>query len=127
MNLPLRNAFIVSFSLDSKKLLISFLIFVLTHFSFTTELFSFHEFISFLFLLFLIFSFNQWWLDGMKGIISISLYLLRLAMCPSMLSFWRLFHELLRRKHVHLFLGEVFCKYLLGQFGLLHQFQHFSI
>lgn len=57
--MPLRVIFIVSqkvpyaahsFSFNSRKSLISFLIPILTHFSFSSELFNFHEFVSVLFI-----------------------------------------------------------------------------
>jgi hypothetical protein len=57
MNMPYRNDFIVSHmfgyvvylvSLNATKSLILFLIYVLIHLSFSRELFSFHEFVSFL-------------------------------------------------------------------------------
>lgn len=37
----------------------------------------------FLLLLFLIYDFNLWWSDEILGVVSIFLYLLRLALCPS--------------------------------------------
>lgn len=46
----------IHFSFNSRKSLISFLIFVLTHFSFSGEFFSSHEFISFFLFLFLLIS-----------------------------------------------------------------------
>ena len=85
MNLTLRIALILfykflyvvySFSLNSRKS--SFLISVLAHFSFSSELFSFYE--SVRFLLLMISSFN---LDRISGGISI---FLRLALYPSMWS-----------------------------------------
>lgn len=47
-----------------------------------SNFFSFYEFVSFL--LWLISSFNLWWSYGIQGVISIFLYLLKLALCPIM-------------------------------------------
>ena len=87
MSFPLRNAFIVShrfgyvvasFSLNSKKSLISFFIPSLTKVSLRRVLFSFHVNVGFLlFMLLLKISLSPWWSDRMHGTISIFLYLLR--------------------------------------------------
>ena len=53
---------------------------VLTQWSLSTESFSFHEVVGFLFFLLLLKSkFNQLWIDNMQSIVSIFLHLLRLA------------------------------------------------
>jgi hypothetical protein len=85
MNFPLRNAFIVShkfgyvvssFSLTSKKSLISFFISSLTKVSLSRVLFSFHVYVGFLlFMLLLKISPSPWRSDRMHGIISTFLYL----------------------------------------------------
>jgi hypothetical protein len=54
----------------------------------------------------------------MQGVISVFLYLLRLALCPKIWSFWRKFRGLLRRMYIVLLKGEIFYWYLLGQFDL---------
>ena len=89
MNISRSIAFIVShkfgyivhsFSLNSRESLISSFISALTQQFFTTELLSFHEFVSFLMFLFLLkSSFNLWWSDRMQGVISTIFYLLRFA------------------------------------------------
>lgn len=63
------------------KVLISFLTSVLIYFSFSSDLFSFYAFVCFLLL---ITSFNPWWSARMQDIISLSFYLLRLALCLSL-------------------------------------------
>jgi hypothetical protein len=93
MSFPLRNAFIVShkfgyhfvasFSLNSKKSLISFFIPSLTKVSLRRVLFSFHVNVGFLlFILLLKISLSPWWYDRMHGTISIFLYLLRSVLWP---------------------------------------------
>ena len=87
MSFPLRNAFIVShkfgyvfasFSLSSKKSLISFFIHFLTKVSLRRVLFSFHLNVDFLlFMLLLKISLIPWWSDKMHVTISIFFYLLR--------------------------------------------------
>jgi hypothetical protein len=78
---------VYSFTFNLRKSLISFLISALTYFSFSSELFSFHEFVSFLlFLLLLVSSFNLWWTDKMQGVILVFLYPLRHVLCLSMWS-----------------------------------------
>lgn len=60
------------------KVLISFLISALTHFSFNSELFSCREFVNFML-------FYCWWYPALiHG--GLNLYLLRLALCPSVWS-----------------------------------------
>ena len=119
INLPFRTTFIVShsfgsiafssyFILKSFELIPSGLI----H-SFSSELFGFHELVSFLLL---ISSVKSWWSDRMQGISVILFYLLRLTLCPNMWS--AVGHKLLKRRYVLLCLSEMFCKYLLGPFGL---------
>ena len=81
MSFPLRNAFIVShkfgyvvvsFSLNSKKSLISFFIPSLTKVSLRRVLFSFHVNIGFLlFILLLKISLSPWWSDRMHGIVCV--------------------------------------------------------
>jgi hypothetical protein len=66
----------------------------------------------------LISSFNALWSDKMPGIISIFLYLLRLALCPGCDQFTRRFHEMLRRMYIVQQLGEIFYRHQLGPFGL---------
>ena len=80
-----------------------------------SELFSFHELVSFLFLV--ISSFIQWYLDKMQGVISIFLYLLKLPLYLSIWSILEKYHELLR-KYILLCLSKMFFSYLLGPFGL---------
>ena len=87
MSFPLRNAFIVSykfgyivasFSLNSKKSLISFFIPSLTKVSLRRMLFSFQVNVGFLlFMLLLKISLSPWGSAKMHGTISIFLYLLR--------------------------------------------------
>ena len=77
MSFPLRNAFIVShrfvyvvasFSLNSKKSLISFFIPSLTKVSLRRVLFSFHVTVGFpLFMLLLKISLRPWWSDRIHG------------------------------------------------------------
>jgi hypothetical protein len=76
---------------------ISSLISVLTQFSFSSELFSFHDFCKFsLFLMLLIYSFNPWSSGRMEGIILVFLYLLRLALHLSIWSILEKVQEVLR-------------------------------
>jgi hypothetical protein len=71
---------VFSFSLTSRNFLISSFIASLIHSSLSNELFSFQLFAFFLSLLLLLSStFTALWSDSMYGIISIFLYLLRLA------------------------------------------------
>lgn len=72
-----------SFSLSYRKSLIVLFIFSLTQWSLSRELFSLHEYVGFLHMLFLLLlksSLNPWWSDKLQGIISIVLCLLRLAL-----------------------------------------------
>ena len=90
VDFSLHTAFIVvykfgyvmpSFSLYSRKSFITFLISSLIQYSSNRELFSFHEFVGFLLFLFLLNSyFNPWWSDQIQWVISILLFLLRLAL-----------------------------------------------
>ena len=87
MSFPVRTAFIVShkfgyvvasFSLNSKKSLISFFITSLTKESWSRVLFSFPVNVGFLlFILLLKISLSPWRSDRMHGIISIFMYLLQ--------------------------------------------------
>jgi len=86
MSFPLSIAFIVSqkfgyvvpsFSLNSKKFLISFYISSLATLSLSRALFNFHVYVGILPLLLLKASFRPWWSDSTHGLISIFLYLLR--------------------------------------------------
>jgi hypothetical protein len=85
MCFAVRTSFIVSydvpsFSLNSKKSLISFFISSLTMLSLSRVSFSFHVYVSFpLFLLLLKSSLSPWCSDRMHVIISIFFYLLRLV------------------------------------------------
>lgn len=95
MNLPLWTAFIVSHISgifwihfpSSLEFYIQFynsfksLLSIMAHFSFSSVLSSFYEFVSFLLL---ISSFSLWWSENMQGVISILLYPLRLALCLSL-------------------------------------------
>jgi len=81
VSFPLSTAFIVShnfgyvvpsFSLNSKKSLISFFIFSLTWLSLSRALFNFHVHVGILPLMLLKTSFRPWWSDSTHGIISLS-------------------------------------------------------
>jgi hypothetical protein len=123
INFPLKAAFAVShrfwlvvfsFSLTSRKLLISYSISSMTHWSLSNVLFSFQLFTCFLLLfLLLISSFNALWSDRMHGIISIFLYLLRLAVALRYDQFWKRFCGLLRRIYIVQKLDEIFCRHQL--------------
>jgi hypothetical protein len=54
----------------------------------------------------------------MHRIISIFLYLLRLALCHRYDEFWRKFHGLLRKMYVVGKLDEIFCRHQLVPFDL---------
>lgn len=56
-------------------------------------------------------SFNEWWSDRMQDVVSIFIYLLRLAFCASICSNLKNVHELLGR-YILLSLGELFCNYI---------------
>ena len=96
MNFPLRTAFAVShrfwvvvssFSLVSRKFLITSLISFLTHSLFNCTLFSLNDFECFgFFPLGLVSSFSPLWSEKMLDMISNFLNLLRLALCPIMWS-----------------------------------------
>jgi hypothetical protein len=108
-----------SFSLTSRNLLISSFISSVTHWSLSNALFSFQLFAYFLLLfLLLISSFNALWSDKMHGIISIFLYVLRLALCPKIWPILRRFHGLLKRMYIVKKLGEIFCRHQLGALDL---------
>lgn len=89
-----------------------FLISVFAQFSFSSEL------IYFLLFLLLISSFNLWWSDRIQCVISISLYLLRLALCPRMWSALEKVPLDAEKKLYHLVLGGMFDRCLLGLFDL---------
>jgi len=101
------------FSFNYKKCLVSFLISVLTNFSSNSKIFSFHAFVSFLlFLLFWFFLYFTWTCGvQMQGIPSILLYLLIFVSKyvtnseENLIGCWEV---------IHLHLGKIFCKYLLG-------------
>lgn len=92
--LSLRTSFIESHKLSVGMLCIYFhfilgcfnFYFCVDLFLFSRRLFSSHEFLGILLYLLFKFRFSSWWSDRMQGIISISLYLLRLSLCPSMWS-----------------------------------------
>lgn len=123
--MPLRTYFIVfhkfgnnvyQFSFNSLTSLIFFLISVLTCFSTCNELYSFHEFVTIYYLYIIqlsIFSINPWWSARIQGVTSIFFYLLRLSFYLNMWPPLVNSHELLRRRYSLLYLGEMFCKYLL--------------
>lgn len=101
---------VISISCNSKKPIISFLISVLTWFSFSSELFGFHEF--------------EWTLplviasiySGQIGCIVLFPFpciCWEITLCPSPWSIWSKLHDLLRIRYILLF-----CKYLLGPFSL---------
>lgn len=96
------------------------LISVLIYFSFSSELFSFHEFVRFLmFLLLFISSFNPWCSDRMQSVVSIFFSLWALLWAPICGQFWRKFHELQKRSYSFVFRWKV-QRYLLDPFCLLH-------
>ena len=112
MSFPLINAFIVphkfvyivaSFSLNSKKSLISFFIPSLTKVSLRRVLFSFHVNVGFpLFMLLLKISLRPWCSDRIHGTISIFLYLLR-PVSDQLYGHGRKSCEVLRRRYILLF------------------------
>ena len=118
INFPLRTAFAVShrfymvvFSLlfVSRYILISFLISSLTHWFFSSMLFSLQLIVLFSFLfLWLISNFMTLWSEKMLKIISVLLNLLRLVLCPRM---WSALENVLcaLKKNVY----SVFCGVLL--------------
>ena len=128
MNFPLRMAFpmshwfwivISSFSLVSRYLLISFLIFLLTYSLFNNILFSFQVFACFsMFFLWLISSFIALWSEKMLDMISIFLNLLRLVLCPNM---WSILENVpyALAKYILLFWGEMLWRYQLNPFDLV--------
>jgi hypothetical protein len=56
----------------------------------------------------------------MHGIISIFFYFLSLLCALGYDLFWRRFHGLLRRMYIVHKLDEMFCRYQVGPFDLLH-------
>ena len=100
MNFPLCTAFIVShrfeyvvslFSLNSRKVLISFFISSLTQGWFSSWLFNFHEFVGFLGVALLLNSnFNPWWSYKTQVVTNIFLYLWKFALLPNM---WSIFEK----------------------------------
>ena len=97
------------FSCNFRKSLISFVMSALTHFLFSKQLFSFHEFVSLLLLM--IFCFNSWW-SGYRVLFSFSYICLDLICVWVCGQFWRKFHEVLRRQIYMHSSGEMFCKHL---------------
>jgi hypothetical protein len=91
----------------------------MTHSSLRNVLFSFQLFAYFL-LLFLLLSssFNALWSDRMHGIISVFLYLLRLALCPKIWLILEKFHGLLRRMCIMQKFDEILYRHQLGRFDL---------
>lgn len=61
-----------------------------------------------------------WWSEGMKGVLSVFLYLLRLACVQVCHQFWRKLCGMLKRRYILFCLGEMFCKYPLNPFGFQH-------
>jgi hypothetical protein len=122
MDFPLNTAFIVfhkfrnvvpSFSLNSRKSLISFL----TRWSLSRELFSFYEYVGFLLFLWLLkSSLNLRWSDRMQGVTSVFLYLLRFALCPILWFVWRKPPWGAEKKVYSFVFNERFCWYLLNSY-----------
>jgi hypothetical protein len=90
---------------------------VLTHFSFTRQLFSFYEFVAFC-------CFWCWYSALIRcGLIECRVLYQFSCICWDLLcdwvcgQFWRKFWEVPRRRYICLCFGEMFCKYLLGPFG----------
>jgi hypothetical protein len=105
-----------SFSLTSRNLLISSFISSVTHWSLRNVLFNLQLFAGFwLVFLLLISSFNALWSDRLHGIISIFLYLLRIALFPKM---WSVLEKVPLAAEKNQQLGEIFCRQQLGPFGL---------
>jgi hypothetical protein len=82
-------------------------------------LFSFQLFACF-FLLLLLFisSFNVLWADKMHGIISIFLYLLRLALCTKIWSILVMVPSTAEKNVYCVEVGWIFCRHQLGPFDL---------
>ena len=127
MNFRFRIAFPVShrfwvvessFSFVSRYLLISSLIFFLTHSLFNNMLFSFHVFVYFSVFLWLISSFIALWSEKMLDMISVFLNLLRLVLCPNM---WSILENVpyALEKYILLFWGEMLWIYQLNLIHLL--------
>jgi hypothetical protein len=93
-----------TFSLNSKKSLISFFIPSLTKISLRRVLFSFHVNVGFpLFMLLLKISLRPWWSERIHGTISIFLYLLRPVLWPIIWSILEKVPWVLRRRYILLF------------------------
>jgi hypothetical protein len=107
------------FSVTSRNLLISSFISLMTHSSLSNVLFSFQLFMCFvLMFLLLTSSFNALWSDTMYGIISIFLYLVRLALCPKI---WSILEKVPWAAETNVYLqrlDEIFCRHQLGPFAL---------
>ena len=124
MNFPLSTAFIVShkfgydvstFSLNSRKSLISFFISSLTKLSLSRELFSFHEYVGFLmFLLLLKSSFNPWWSDKIQLFFQFYCMYRELQCVWICGQFISKFHEVLSRRYIFLYFSWTFSKYQLN-------------
>jgi hypothetical protein len=59
-------------------------------------------------------SFILLWSDIIQRVILISLHLLRLILCPEILSLWRKFYGLLRRMCIMQLLNGIFCRCMLS-------------
>ena len=113
LRFPLRNTFIVShkfgnvvasFSLNSKKSLISFFTSSLTKVLLSRMLFNFQVNVGFLLLMLLLkISLSLWWTDRMHEIMSVFLYLWSLFCDQLYGQFWRRYHKGLRRRYTLLF------------------------
>jgi hypothetical protein len=97
----------------------------MTHWSFNNVLFSLQLFVYFLLLLLLLSSsFIALWPDSTQGVISVFLYLLRLALRYDICAlrydiFWRKFHGLLRRMYIVLLPDGILCRHLSVPLDLL--------
>jgi hypothetical protein len=108
---------VFSFSLTSRKLLISSFISSMTNWSLSNVLFSFQLFVCFLLLfLLLISSFNALWSDRMHGIVFFYYICWGLLCALRYDKFWRRFHGLLRRMYIVQKLNEIFCRHQLVPF-----------
>lgn len=70
-------------------------------------------------------SFNEWWSDRMQDVVSIFIYLLRLAFCASICSNLKNVHEL-QGRYILLSLGELFCNYIRSIWFII-KLQHFYL
>jgi hypothetical protein len=93
----------------------------MNHRSFCSELFSLHNFMSFLLFLLFIFNFNPCGSYRMQHVILIFLNLLRFAFIQVCGQFWRKINELFRRQYILLCFDQMFYKHMLVPFGLLYQ------